>query len=64
MSKSSKRFRFNGLFMEVSLVMLNVFLVLILIYAWTHFFGQQSNDQQSPESYRFVKASSDSTLVE
>ncbi|MFY0671959.1 MAG: hypothetical protein JXQ87_01060 [Bacteroidia bacterium] len=64
MSKSSKRFRFQGLVMEVSLVVFNVFLVLTLIYAWTHFFAHQTNNEDAPNTYRYVKASSDSTLVE
>ncbi|MGB0431011.1 MAG: hypothetical protein ACPGLV_11100 [Bacteroidia bacterium] len=59
-----KHFKFQGLVMEISLVVFNVFLVLTLVYAWSHYFGQTNGNNNGAQEINFVKAEHDTTIVE
>ncbi|MBI1183461.1 hypothetical protein GC194_04285 [bacterium] len=60
MSKKIKGFKFQGLFMELTLVVVNVFLVLALIFIWNNFFQDQQASKDKDFEYQYVRAGEDS----
>lgn len=55
-----KNFKFQGLVMELTLVVVNVLLVLTLIYAWNNFIGIQEANSDKEFDYKYVRVGEDS----
>jgi len=55
-----KGVKFQGLFMELTLVVVNVFLVLALIFLWTNYFGNQEANKDKEFDYNYVRVGEDS----